>query len=212
MASWDPLRGGRRPSTEPTGSELRASDADRDRIAEVLRDAAAEGRLSIEELEERLNRAWNAKTYSELDGLTDDLPDTAPVTAGSEDNRPARTVSDRVQTILGSEKLTGRWVVPERLSVTVVAGEVTLDMTEAVLPNEVVVDGTIGLSQLTIIVPDGVAVDLSGASAVLAERKNRVDVPHVPGTPVVRVTGNLLMAEVIARTPKKRRWFQRGRS
>jgi hypothetical protein len=55
-------------------STLRASDSDREQIAERLRHATAEGRLLAEELEERLTRALRARTYGELDELVSDLP------------------------------------------------------------------------------------------------------------------------------------------
>jgi hypothetical protein len=55
-------------------STLRASDEDRDRIADRLRDAATEGRLLTEELEERLGAAFSAPTYGELDAVVSDLP------------------------------------------------------------------------------------------------------------------------------------------
>ena len=55
-------------------SELRASDADRERVAERLRTAAGEGRLTPEELEERLERAFSARTDAELEPLVADLP------------------------------------------------------------------------------------------------------------------------------------------
>jgi hypothetical protein len=55
-------------------SELRASDADRERVAERLRAAAGEGRLTADELEERLERAFSARTDAELEPLTSDLP------------------------------------------------------------------------------------------------------------------------------------------
>ena len=53
---------------------MRASDADREAVAERLRGAAAEGRLDADELEERLDVALRARTYGELDGLLRDLP------------------------------------------------------------------------------------------------------------------------------------------
>jgi hypothetical protein len=56
-------------------SNLRASDADREQIAERLRKAAAEGRLLAEELEQRIGATFVARTYGELDALVDDLPD-----------------------------------------------------------------------------------------------------------------------------------------
>jgi hypothetical protein len=61
---------------------LRASDADREHIAERLRQAAAEGRLFADELEERLGAAFSAKTYGELDEVVSDLPDPEPRPTG----------------------------------------------------------------------------------------------------------------------------------
>jgi Flp pilus assembly protein TadB len=53
---------------------IRASDADRDRVAEALREHHAMGRLTMQEFEERLDRAYAAKTLGDLDELTADLP------------------------------------------------------------------------------------------------------------------------------------------
>jgi Flp pilus assembly protein TadB len=53
---------------------LRASDADREQVAERLRHAAAEGRILAEELEQRLAAALRARTYGELHALVSDLP------------------------------------------------------------------------------------------------------------------------------------------
>ena len=58
--------------------DLRASDADRERVAQLLRDSAAEGRLDMDELDERLDTAYAARTFGELHGLTRDLPVVAP--------------------------------------------------------------------------------------------------------------------------------------
>jgi Domain of unknown function (DUF1707) len=69
-------------------SELRVSDADRDLVAERLRAAAGEGRLSADELEERLESAFGARTEAELEPLTADLP--APVARAGRRRRPAR--------------------------------------------------------------------------------------------------------------------------
>src|SRR2546423_9972200 len=59
---------------------LRASDADRERVAEILRTAATEGRLDLDELDERLAAVYRAKTYADLVPLTRDLP-VAPAAA-----------------------------------------------------------------------------------------------------------------------------------
>ncbi len=60
--------------TDDAVPELRASDADRERVAEVLRDAVAEGRLDMEEFEERLEATYKARTYGDLTPITQDLP------------------------------------------------------------------------------------------------------------------------------------------
>jgi hypothetical protein len=70
---------------------LRASDADREQIAERLRHAAAEGRLFADELEERLGAALSAKTYGELDEVVSDLPEPGP----SHTRRPGDVVPAR---------------------------------------------------------------------------------------------------------------------
>ena len=57
--------------------ELRVSDADREQVAETLRHAAGEGRLTMDELDERLSAAYAAKTFSDLAPLTSDLPGVA---------------------------------------------------------------------------------------------------------------------------------------
>jgi hypothetical protein len=68
-------------------SSLRASDADRDHVAERLRQATAEGRLLAQELEERLATALRARTYGELDSVVADLPGS-PVSGGQSRSRP----------------------------------------------------------------------------------------------------------------------------
>jgi hypothetical protein len=60
------------PARDPR--DLRASDADRERVAEILRTAAAEGRLGLDELDERLAVVYAARTYADLEPVTVDLP------------------------------------------------------------------------------------------------------------------------------------------
>ena len=78
----------------PERGHLRASDADRERVAEVLRQAAGDGRLTLEELDERLDAVYAAKTYAELEPVTRDLPQSGtahvPVPATQAAGDPAR--------------------------------------------------------------------------------------------------------------------------
>jgi hypothetical protein len=70
--------------------ELRASDAERERVADRLRDAAAEGRVTPEELEQRLGLAFSARTQGELDALVADLPTPRPRSSRRARRRPER--------------------------------------------------------------------------------------------------------------------------
>jgi hypothetical protein len=68
--------------------EMRAADADRQAVAEKLRAALDEGRLDLHEYDERLQRAYAAKTYGDLDGLLRDLPVSVPVPRAAADDAP----------------------------------------------------------------------------------------------------------------------------
>lgn len=71
------------------GPEMRASDADRDRVAGLLREHYAEGRLTVEEFDERLDRLYKSKTYGELEVLTADLPGTDLAAYSARADKPA---------------------------------------------------------------------------------------------------------------------------
>jgi Domain of unknown function (DUF1707) len=136
--------------------DLRCSDVDRDRVAEALRQAAGDGRLTLSELEERLDAAFQARTYGELEPITADLPQgpypvpglSAPTTVSRPAQAGARLPAigfERVMTVLGDEQRSGRWEVPARLDVTCLLGDVKLDFTEAIVRHrEVVVQVTPG--------------------------------------------------------------------
>ena len=87
-------------------SELLASDADRDRVAERLRTAAGEGRLTPAELEERLEGAFSARTDAELEPLVADLPTSRPVRERHSTRRP-----DLGPFVLVSLMLVGIWAL-----------------------------------------------------------------------------------------------------
>ncbi|MFD2079296.1 protein of unknown function [Actinopolymorpha cephalotaxi] len=192
--------------------ELRASDADREQTAEVLRRAAGAGRLDFEELDNRLERTYAARTYAELVPLTADLPEAAERPSrqqgGTAANAPARPGPAEVNALLSSQKVNGRWLVPPRLSARAYLGDVTLDFTEAAIPHEVVLDVQVGMGQLTLIVPDDIAVDFERGTTVLAERKNKTRGVQGPGTPVIRVRGTVVLGELTAKPPR-RGWFRR---
>jgi hypothetical protein len=87
-------------------SDLLASDADRERVAERLRTAAGEGRLTSAELEERLEGAFSARTDAELEPLVADLPTSRPVRERHRARRP-----DLGPFVLVSLMLVGIWAL-----------------------------------------------------------------------------------------------------
>jgi hypothetical protein len=119
------------PGGEVARSELRASHEDRDRVVELLRVSAGDGRLTAEELDERLGQAMTARTYGELARLVADLP--AAGTAVSPATAPQVKDVVRIDTRSGHVKRVERWVVPQRMEVKVTSGHVLLDFTEAVI-------------------------------------------------------------------------------
>jgi hypothetical protein len=198
------IGGGERWPAEGAGN-LRASDADREQTAAVLRQAAAEGRLDLTELEERLERAFSAKTYAELALLTADLPNAA---GPDREVGLVRIGQDEITAVLSDRKIKGRWLVPPRLRVRAVLGSVTLDFTEAALPMDVTLDLQVGLAQVTLVVPDDIACDIDGVTTFMSEAKNKSRAFPEPGTPRIRVRGTVVLGEVVARGPKRRRWFR----
>src|SRR5580658_4441678 len=139
--------------------ELRASHADRDQVVEVLRVAAGDGRLTADELDQRLEAALTARTLGELTALTTDLP-ASPADAARATSAPTK---DLVTIECGSAAVTrdGPWVVPRRLDVRVSSGAVTLDFTNAVINQPTLeIDADVGSGVLRLITIPGVEVDL----------------------------------------------------
>ncbi len=178
---------------------LRASDTDRERVVGLLRDAHADGRITLDEHAERVERAYAARTLGDLSGLTDDL--TTP------DLQPIRLDSGRLYALFATVKHGGRWVVPARLPVAALFGTVEIDMREALLQRRhVVIRANVLGGRLRLIVPDGVRVEFTGRS-VIGSRDLRVRPAQESDAPVIEVSGTIILGSVGARTPKRpRRW------
>jgi Domain of unknown function (DUF1707)/Cell wall-active antibiotics response 4TMS YvqF len=162
---------------------IRASDAERDAVVGRLQTAAGEGRLALDELAERLDRALNAVTRADLEPLTRDLPEQQP-------HAPPAAKSRRwVVGIMGGGTQKGRWRIASRCTVVNVMGGADLDLTGAVVEGpetEIVVFSLMGGSD--IVVPDGVHVELSGFAFMGGnDLKLEGTPPPPPGAPVVRV-------------------------
>jgi hypothetical protein len=162
---------------------VRASDSDREQTIALLRDATAEGRLSLEEFSERVEAAYAAKLEDELESLTRDLP-RAPVAASGSGRRPRRfTIS-----AFGGIDRKGRWRVGHRHLVVSVFGGSDLDFREASLEGG---ETTISVFDLfggtDLYVPEGVEVDFSGFGIFGGSTEHGRDRPPRPGAPVLRV-------------------------
>jgi hypothetical protein len=185
----------------PPPRDLRASDADRERVITLLNEAAGDGRLTLSEHSERAERAYAARTLGELAELTTDLAVASAQPIRLDGRKP-------IAGIFGKERRDGRWVVPDRLGVTAIFGEVVLDLREAVLQSRrvtlltTVVGGTVQL-----IVPDGVAVEVTGSSALSRRSQAGTTKPVLsPETPVIEVRGFSLAGRVKVVRPRKSRW------
>jgi len=177
--------------------EFRASYEDRDRVVEVLRLAAGDGRLSAEELDQRLEMALNARTYGELAALTQDLPDAAGAAAAAE---PKDLV--RIEATSGSTRRDGRWVVPKRMEIKVGSGSVRLDFTEAVITQATLaIDVELNSGSLLLITRPGIVVDADDISVRSGSVK--VEPPgDVPTLLNIRVSGKVGSGSVRARPPR----------
>lgn len=200
------------PARLPERSAMRVSDADRHQVAEVLRRAAGEGRLDLEELEERLEHAFAAKTYGDLAPLVRDLPAddlSRDVTAGV---RPAILPHGDVSSpsvsvaIMGGVERHGVWTPGERHTAFALMGGVELDLRQAVLPADVMITAVAVMGGVTITVDQYTRVDADGLGIMggFGEVRPRVAQVVGPGSPVVRVRGLALMGAVeVVRKPRE---------
>ena len=162
--------------------ELRVSYEDRDRVAEELRVAAGDGRLTAEELDERLEVALTARTYAELASVTRDLPSAAGGTLGA----PAPKDLVRIEARSSSVVRTGPWLVPHRMEVRVKSGVVTLDFTEAVITQPVLpVEADVGSGVLTLVIKPGIVVDMD--EVTVRSGKLEVRAPWGQNASVLRI-------------------------
>ena len=175
-------------------------------MVEILRVAAGDGRLTAEELDQRLEAALTARTYAELAALTTDLPAASAPPAAAVSAPP----KDMVRIDCGSGRATreGRWVVPRRMQVKVSSGEVRLDLTDAVIAEPLLrIDADVHSGRLKLITKPGIAVDADEVGVHGGEVKVRS--PWGPDAPVtlrIEVTGRVHSGQIVARPPRRSFW------
>lgn len=177
--------------------DIRASDADREHVVELLGQALSDGRLDAEEHSERLDLVYKAKTMGELEPLTYDLattydmprPASSPAPSRMIDTRNASDETDHMVGIFGGGTRKGRWRVRRKINMICVFGGFDLDMTEAIFEGpeiEIKVFAMFGGCDVKL--PEGVEIrDNAGGVFGGFEVKSTGD--PIPGAPVVTVRG-----------------------
>ncbi|WP_241968387.1 DUF1707 domain-containing protein [Streptomyces sp. ICBB 8177] len=200
-------------------ADLRASDADRDRVAEILREALAEGRLTHEEHAERIDAAYSARTVGALEPLVRDLPahqrQAAPRPAPAPRPSAAEPTSDEgVQSLVavfGGATRKGRWRVGRRTNAFACFGGVEIDLTEAVFDRRETVIHTLAVFGGTDIkVPENVTLRCTGTGVFGGFDVETHESPD-PDAPVVVITGAALFGGVSAKRKKGKRLKAWGR-
>jgi uncharacterized protein DUF1707 len=189
--------------------ELRIADTDRDRAAEVLREAHAQGRITVDELDERLTSVYSAKTFADLVPVTRDLPAVGEADTGS--RTPARSRiggTPRFRTslaILGGPSRDGAWVVPPEYKAIATLGGIKLDMSDSTFAEpETVIKAYAVMGGMEITVPADAEVDV-GAVGIMGGVDHGAEGPGVPGGPRIRIVGVAVMGGIEVKRARPRR-------
>ncbi|WP_435797957.1 DUF1707 SHOCT-like domain-containing protein [Streptomyces klenkii] len=203
------------PAPAPAPPALRASDADRDRFADILRNALAEGRITAEEHSERIGAVYGAKTLGELEPLVSDLPvagrgeHPAPVRPHGAYDAPARPagagVAENLVAVFGGAVRKGRWRVSRRTNAFALFGGIEIDLTEAVFEQqEIVINATAIFGGIEIRVPENVTLRSTGTGIFGGFDVKTVEAPD-PDAPVVSLTGFAIFGGVDAKPKRGKR-------
>ncbi|GGU40904.1 DUF1707 SHOCT-like domain-containing protein [Streptomyces daghestanicus] len=198
----------------PPATDLRASDADRDRIADMLREALAEGRLTADEHAERVGGVLSAKTVGELDVFVRDLPAahqrrSAPAAAPFHPAPGALPAEpdDNVVAVFGAAVRKGRRRAGRRIHVYAVFGSVEIDLSEAVFEyQQVVIKAFSVFGSVDVRVPENVTLRGAGGAVLGSFEVDTADSAE-PEAPVVLVDGWAVLGSVEAR-PKRGRLIE----
>jgi len=191
---------------DPAQPELRVSDRERDLVVDQLHRHVTDGSLTLDEFTERVGAALEARTRGELEAVTFDLA-PVPMTA----TRRARARRWVVAVMSGSQAK-GRWRVGGSVTAVAVMGGCELDFRKAEIDApEVHVTAVAVMGGIDIIVPEGIAVELSGLPVMGGKQLKLADVPFLPGSPVISVRAFPIMGGVMVRskpepgTPRRQR-------
>jgi hypothetical protein len=168
-------------SDGPQHPVILASDAERERTVEVLQEAVVDGRLTLEEFSGRVELAHAARTDQDLAALGADLPATR--------QGGTRPETVRHRALCSRLSRSGLWDIPERTSWRCLFGTIVLDLRQARLTASKTSIEIFNLfGTVTLIVPEGVRVELSGGGAFASQVIQSPSTPPVEGAPVLRIS------------------------
>ena len=159
----------------------------------------------MEELEERLELAFAAKTYAQLDDQGVDLPGGSPSGPSGASLVPTGAPLT-IAAGMNNERRTGRWLVPEQLVVRAHLGNVKLDFTSALVSHHRLhIDVRADAGDVVLVVPRGWRVNTDTVRRGMGSVKNRVDQPSRADVEIL-VTGLIAVGNLVARHPRPERW------
>ena len=172
-------------NASPGDSSMRASDDDRIQVAQLLSEAASNGRLTLEDYEARLLKAYAASTYDQLERVVSDLPEAMDYRR--QKSRPAP--STMLLAILSGFERRGRWNIPGRMTTFTLFGGGVVDLRYADFTSpDVEIHAYSILGGQTILLPPEVNVDVKGRG-VMGGFDHTVDGAGTPGAPKVTIKG-----------------------
>jgi hypothetical protein len=176
--------------------DIRASDSERDAVVARLNEAVGEGRLTLQEFSDRIETVYAARTHGELAPITADLPARPPVRA------PSRTRRVMLGLMFGGSKRSGPRALEEDIIAVALLGDVEINLCDArVTSREITIHAWAIVNDVEVIIPEGVAVELSGV-AVKGDLENWVT-PVSPGASrfMVKIHGHAVLGDVEVRRP-----------
>jgi hypothetical protein len=181
---------------------MRAADTDRIQMAQLLSDAAAQGRLQMTEFEDRLRKAYAAETLDQLDRLRSDLPGIATTAPAVAPGRPAP--STLLLAIMSGFERRGRWNVPKRMTAVTVFGGGVIDLRYADFTSaDVEIHSYSICGGQTILVPPEVNVDLHGVAVMGSFDRSSIGA-GAQGGPHVTVRGFSFWGRIGVRRKNRR--------
>jgi len=180
---------------------MRAADSDRIQVAQLLTDAAAQGRLDMTEYEDRLKKAYAAQTFDELDRLSSDLPGIATTAPAIGPGQPAP--STLLLAIMSGFERRGRWNVPKRLTSVALFGGGVIDLRYADFTTaDVEIHSYSIFGGQTILLPPELNVDVHGVG-VMGAFEHLGD-EGSPGAPHITIRGFSLWGSVGIKRKKRK--------